>query len=400
MNYTEKESTFIDNYERLLGAGTPEGTQYVFRCPFPGCEDTYKKKFFVDPDKGFWNCKRCRYQVPGKEYRANAKEPHGGTHKEFATLMGDDLSLWPKSSIRSIPKSYPLTQEEVSSIWSYMFSILELAGKDRKQIVDRGINPGELGAKTSTGFDLLKELSLTYDESIILRAGIAYKNDEGKIIPYSCIKKDRILIPYYSYTEDTKEIIKTDKGYPLVRYFAGYQKCPGRGKDATDEEWEDFKGSWKKLVVPAIYAPQLYGHIPKGSDYGIVTEGQLKTAAASQRGFNIVGKVGMSASREVVAKYFKTRKIKAAIILYDSESSSKNKDPQELIDYEAARQAVEFLKAGVKVYRANLPIPEGSEKEDIDSYLLSHTTKEFLEEIVLPSVKRPYKVEEKEEGEN
>lgn len=362
--------TYIENYQRVLeDKGRPSGTQWVFQCPFSGCIGYDKRKFFVDPSRGFWCCKHCNQEVPDKSYREDCKEASGGTWKEFVELVGDDPTLWPNGVISDPTlKVRQLTGKQRRKIWTSMFDCIPLNPPEYEQVAARGIDPTRARVISATPY-LLEKMVDMHGEDMVIRAGMAYQTKDG-LHPRTCIAPGRILIPYYDDTE--------------VYYFVGYMKCPSRRPNQTMEEYQAMKSDWKKISSPAGYTPAIYGSVPENSEYIIVTEGQFKAESAIQRGFPCVGLQGIMSAHASLVKYFLSKKVQRAIILFDTQL-----DDQDNVDWAAEHLARAFMKVGIPTFKASLPLSEKVDrgyKMDIDSYLLNFGTEAFVG--ILSSSKR------------
>jgi hypothetical protein len=356
-------STFIENYQRVLqDQGKMSGSQWVFHCPFEGCVGYEKRKFFVDPVKGFWCCKHCSKEVPEKTYRENCKDASGGTWKEFCELMDDDPSLWPTGSVAAdtSTKARPLTSKKRREVWSRMFASGELSEADAALIRERGIDPVKAGMISATP-ELLAQMQALYDNDTLVRAGIIYLSRDN-VFARSCMTPGRILIPYYDGDE--------------VLYFVGYMKCPKRRPDQAMEDYQVIRADWKKIASPAGYSPTIFGDVPEGAEYVVITEGQLKAEAARQQGLICVGLQGITNSHATLVKKLVAAKTKRAIICFDTQT-----EDQDNVDWAADKLARELLKAKIPTYRCKLPLdPEvdKGKKMDVDSFLLHYGLDAFV----------------------
>lgn len=370
-------STFIENYQRVLqDKGKMSGSQWVFYCPFEGCVGYTKRKFFVDPSRGFWCCKHCNKEVPDKVYRTDTKEASGGTWKEFVLLTGDDPSLWPTETMTDSsvdPKARPLTAKQRRKVWTALFENAELTWEHEQEVIARGINPTNARVMSSTP-GLLKEMEKLFDPTILERAGLFYCS-KGALHPRLCIALGRILIPYYENEE--------------VFYFVGYMKCPKRADNQAIEDYQVMRSDWKKIAGPAGYTPAIYGDIPEEAEYVVITEGQFKAEAARQQGIICVGLQGRENGHATVAKKCAELKVKRAIVMFDTEA-----EDQEANDYSSEKLGRELLKVGIPAFRATLPLETSVDrglKMDIDSYLLHYGVSNFCELLFSA---QPYKIRE------
>ncbi|HYT45291.1 MAG TPA: DUF3854 domain-containing protein, partial [Methylomirabilota bacterium] len=325
--------TYVENYQRVLkDKGRPAGTQWSFICPFPGCIGYSKRKFFVDPSKGYWQCKHCSHDVPDKTYREDCKEASGGTWREFVDLVGDDPSLWPNGTMSDHNlKIRQLTGKQRRKIWTNMFELGSLTTEDYIRVAARGIDPIKVGVVSATSY-LFEKIIELHGEDTTIRAGLAYQTKDG-LHPRTCITPGRILIPYYDGSE--------------VFYFVGYMKCPSRKPEQSIEEYQVIKSDWKKIASPAGYTPAIYGGVPNNSPYIIITEGQFKAEAARQKGFPCIGLQGIMNAHASIVKQCVAKKVKKAIILFDTQL-----EDQENVDWAAEKLAREFLKVGITPFKA------------------------------------------------
>jgi hypothetical protein len=371
-NGSTSDETYIEHYERVLSQeGRREGSQYVFFCPFPGCIDYDRRKFYVHPETGAWCCQHCNYAVPGKVYRETAKVQHGGTWRDFAALMGDDPNNWPKGRTSTAdPSKSRLSFEEASLIWTKLIERSQLLPAHREMIRKRAIDPDQAGF-VSADFVVWKNFVQELGAEKAIRSGLAYEAtfgpQKGKLVATRCCKPGRILIPYW----------KVDQ----VRYFVGYQKMPPHWNETKD-------GAWPKIANITGYPPPLYGDVPEQGAYLIVTEGQLKAEAARQRGFPCVGLPGIGSGHLELANLCVKYQVRKVIILFDTEADP---DTQEKVDYHAEGLALELLKRGLPVYRARFALEAGvaaGKKMDIDSFLLHHPTEDFVQVLIASAHER------------
>lgn len=365
---------FIEQYQRVLGSkGKPDGTQWMFPCPFDGCASYDKWKLRVSPETGAWQCKHCNHVVTGKQYREDCREPHGGTWRDFVKEVGDEanISLWPtEKQDNPIKPPDPLTRKKAQKVWEYMFAGATLLDEHRTHLMKRGIDPEKAGYVSS------EDTSLSWVESefgkdTAVRAGLGYLDDSGKLKPTKCVQPGRILIPYY-------------QGQSIV-HFVGYMRCPDKTEAQTEEEYKEFRSNWVKVAGPVGFSTQIYGSFTEIPDYIIVTEGQIKAESAIQKGFPCVGLTGMGNNHKDFVKECIKRSVDKVIILFDTQL-----EDQDNIDYEAERLARELLKKGIQPFRASLPIdPDKEAKVDIDSFFLTHSEEEFTK-VLLESANNPY----------
>lgn len=362
-------ATYVENYQRVLkDTGKREGSQHTFYCPFPGCAGYKKRKFYVNPATGAWCCKHCMQEVPDKVYRPDCREPHGGSWKEFAIMMQDDLSLWPTGRIEDgEDRPEPLPAAKAREVWTKYWKECSLLPEHEALIRSRGIDPVSPGM-VSASMEALAYLRGLYGDEHVIRAGLAYLNHREEFHPTRCVRPGRILIPYWSGK--------------IIQYFVGYQPCPPRAEHQSEMEYAYIKANWAKYCGPLGYSPTIYGTVPDEAEYLIVTEGQLKALAAIQRGFPCVGLQGIGNNHRALVTKCKKKGVKRAIILFDTQD-----EHQETVDYEAGLLAGEFLAQGIPAYRAELPMENG-QKADIDSYLLNHVDAEFAEILKEAALRR------------
>lgn len=356
-------NSYITQYERVLGKGIRNGDKYRFKCPFPGCNGQEDHPFSVSINSGWWFCYRCHEVVPGKNYDNCYGQTDGGTWKEFVQLMGDDESLWPTNGVDNVvEKPKKLSAKEVRKVWSSLIGWATLLPEDEQRVCDRGIDPIRAGYVSST-YDLLQKMVDSYGVEKLVHAGLGYENRDGSFCAGKCVDVGRILLPYFDNE--------------VVRYFVGWKRCPEKLPEQTEDEYQKIKKEWVKCAPPANYPTQLYGNIPQDAPLVIVTEGQIKAEAAIQRGLVCVGLAGMGSSHKPLATECAKKNVQRVIILFDTQAEN-----QANVDHEADRLARELLKKGMPVYRASLPLEDGideGKKIDIDSYLLKHSTVEFVE---------------------
>lgn len=373
--------TYVENFERLLGPGDVIGYEVVFHCPFEGCIAYDKKKFYVDPDLGGWFCFHCKQDVPGKVYSEESTEKAGGSWRDFVNMVGDEanLHLWPKDPSESeFVHLEPLPKVQASKIWTRFFNLCALHDDHAKLLIDRGIDPLTLGARSAT-MSALWQLEREFTRETVAKAGLCKPTEVGEIEPTICVKPGRILIPYWD-----------EKG-KKINYFVGYQRMPERREDWDEEDYLKLKKRWAKVAGPRGYTPILYGasRLPKEATFAVVDEGQLKAEAAIQRGLPWTGLQGMGSQHKEAVKELAKRKVKAVIILFDTQVGN-----EEEIDREAERLARELLSKNIPAFRARLPIEEGEVKVDTDSFLKTHSV-EDLGNVLLEALNHPYIFDEK-----
>ncbi len=327
------------------------------------------------------NCKHCCKEVPGKVYRPDVRDPHGGTWREFVALMGDEDNLhrWPIYEGPRTPRTPPLPEREVRQIWTSLFQLFTLTEKDRELILSRGIDPDAAGLVSVTHQDW-QELKASYPPDLLIRAGLArISNYNRELFPTRCSHPGRILVPF-----------PCERG---VRYFTGYQKCPERLPNQSETEYENFRQEWVKLALPTGYPSQIYGDLEPDLEYVLVTEGQLKALAAIQRGIPCLGLPGMGSGHLDATRLCKKFRVKRALIVFDTQKGEPGEpvDPQTVIDYEADRLAWQLLHQGIPAYRVRLPLDPYTYKQDIDSYLLNHSTGDFMAQL---KEALPYQIQE------
>jgi hypothetical protein len=367
---------YLSNFERVLGhKGTGSGEIIRFNCPFPGCAGYTKKAFCVNVRTGQWCCHHCQQQVDGKEYRESGAAGHGGGPKDFALMMNDNPSLWPVGDIDQVVRKVdPLSDGKKKQLWTMLIKEAELLEEHREMLRSRGIDGDAAGYVSSTPA-LFQKLRLHFGDEIMERGGLAYHPDNGDagINPRQCVQPARILIPYWEKEQ--------------VIYFVGYARCPAQRPDQTEDQHKELKDRWAKAAGPAGYSPKVYGLAPPNAEYVIVTEGQIKTDAARQRGFPCIGISGIGMSHKLVAKHCTKQQVQRVIVLFDTQL-----EDQLLVDHEAMRLAKELLKVGIPTFRAELPQMDGEEKTDIDSFLRVSTASQFAD-ILEEAGRHPYELE-------
>jgi hypothetical protein len=337
-----REGSYIEQYERVLGhAAEREGEQFTFFCPFPECVDFPYRKFYVHPEWGSWFCQHCRYRLPDKEKA-------GGSWREFVRVMGDDPRLWP-NTLGPSEEHNQLFRAEAIEVWNTFVGRLQLFQHHRQLVHARGIDPDRahyVSAHEPTWRTLIREIGIEQ----AVRAGLAkvpeYGGQTGQVVPTLCCRPGRMLIPYWQEEQAV--------------YFVGYAPRP--------PTWHS---KWIKVANITGFPPPVYGTVPPGSPYAIVTEGQFKRDAAAQRGLPILGLPGMGTQHREVVAYLKKQEVPRMVILFDTEADPRT---QRLVDQEALHLATEGLEEGLQVFRAQLPLlPEiaGGQKTDIDSFLLA-----------------------------
>jgi hypothetical protein len=325
------------------------------------------------------NCKHCCFVVPGRVYREDAREPHGGTWRDFFRLavelgleQPENLSRWPREDLQSErPRVKRLPPEEAVEIWSQIFLQGYLTLEDTVRLQDRGIDP-ELAGFISSTPRLWEWIRGAFPSEDLVGAGLAYLRETGELRPTRCIHPGRVLIPYRRGREQA------------LFHFVGYQKCPPLQPGQSPVNYEAFRDTWVKIAGPTGFSSRVYGEIPEGADYLIVTEGQIKALAAIQHGFPCVGLPGMGACHYDLLTMVLQAGVKRVLIVFDTQLSEEHErfDAQEEIDYEATRLAQSLLKHQVPTFRAQLPLNpqvDGGLKMDIDSYLRHYPVESFVQ---------------------
>lgn len=364
-------SPYIDQFQRVLNdQGRPAGAVWEFYCPFDGCRGYPKRKFRVDPEFGGWNCRHCNQVVPGKTYKETCREGHGGTWREFVQMMGDDIELWPRGR-QHVKRVLPLSLSKARSIWGHLVGLSTLLPEHRELLLARAVDPVRAGY-TSASAEVWETLIALYGEDLIVRAGLAYRDDDTqRLRPTRCVQPGRILIPYWD----------NESG---VSYFAGYCRCPAQRPEQSDEFYKAYHDQWVKCASPAGFQTQIYGRIPDHADYLVITEGQIKAEAGIQRGFPFIGLTGMGSMHREVATQCRYRKVQRAVILFDTQL-----DDQDLIDYEAEHLARALIRKRIPTFRGVLPLEPGEAKADVDSFLLHHETRGLVE-VLVEAGRHPY----------
>ncbi len=355
------ELNYIENYQRVLEPITGDkghadsGGFWNFKCPFPGCADSTKRKLRVNSKNGLWLCWRCQQSCHWLKYE-NANNPHGGRARDFVRLLWEECGirdeapeLWPKGDVESlIPDKPKTTPTKARKVWSRLFELGTLSDTHRKYLIEkRGLDPDSLGAVSSTTA-LLNELQKEYTPKELEDARVFWYDDKGVGHSYLSAKPGRILIPYFG-----------EKGE--IRYYVGHFPILK-------------PGDYHPVKYAAIrdFAKEIYGDIPQNSPFVIVTEGQLKAAAAIQKGFPTLGLAGMESQHTQLATLLNKKGVSRAIILFDTMAIKGDEE------HAAEMCARVLLKKGIQPYVTWLPL-EGKSKVDIDSYLLDHTAEEFAE---------------------
>jgi hypothetical protein len=361
-------SGFIQQYERLLGNNHREGKVYAFSCPFEGCMGYRGRKFYVDPRTGYWFCLHCNQIVPWRNYRPTDRLGHGGTWKDFFRLMVDqgleekvNFRLWPKEDQEDNLAEHPiLPMEEAQEIWGKLFEYGTLYSEHRDLMLRKGIDPERAGM-VSASREVLKRLLKEYGEAALIKASLVYRSRHHELDTNRCVTEGRTLVPY----------LKEGK----VVYFIGYQKPPEKG-DMAPEEYQKLVRNWPNAAGPYAYPTQVYGEFPWKHPYLIVTEGQLKALAAIQRGLACVGITGIgSCHREIVEGCCKAS-ISRVVIVFDTQMEG-----QENVDHAEQQLAQQLLRKHIEVFRVRLPLEleiDDGLKMDLDSYLLHHSTQDFI----------------------
>jgi hypothetical protein len=368
------DRTFESNYTRLLGPPKYESDKLLYYCPFPECAGRREQTLYVNPQLGGWICHHCCQAVEGKDYSRN-RVNHGGGWREFIALVGDEANyhLWPKGKVDwGRPQAPILTWKERRRLWGALFALGSLSAKDHAAIAGRGIDPLRLGAVSCTTALWERTVEL-FGEEFCVRGGLAYEDAVGELQPTRCVVPGRILIPYWDGEE--------------VRYFVGY--APGRAQKPTEANavYESVLARHVKYAGPTHYDTQIFGRVPYGAAYLIITEGQLKAEAARQRGYPCVGLQGMGSKHITVAEECTMKGVERVFIIFDTQQRH-----QALVDHEAACLARELLRVEIPVYRVSLPLEDGERKADLDSYLLHHSTDEF-DRLLVASTQFPYRLE-------
>lgn len=358
------EATYEECYTRVLGPPIYEGSQLAFACPWPGCIGYEKKRLYVNPENGRWQCKRCRQVVFGKEYSVNSVEPHGGNWHDFLKLWNhyfpenrEDPRDWPAGEVEYRPeRPKPLRLGVAQEYWTELFGEGKLRSYHEATMLERGIDPYDAGLISSDP-ERWNAFVRKHGEELAIQAGLAQRVRE-KFGPSLSNRFNRIIIPFW-------------KPDGTLRYFVGYAPPPERENFDTDEAYDYVRNNMVKYALPSGYTPQFYGDIPYSAPYAIITEGPLKAIAARQNRLIAIGMNGMASSHLSIARYCKSRKVKRALIIFDTERDMED------IDYEAGNLALHLLDHGLDAYRVRLPL-EGH-KTDLDSFLLNHPVEELKE---------------------
>lgn len=328
----------LDNlllFEKHLGEGKRCGNVWAFHCW--RCDQGKRSRHLYVNSEGLYYCHKC----------ATAPDGLGqGNAVKFARIMrdspGGSYSLYKRETAIS-----RFDQGVALDVYTHLFNEAGLTREHRDKLAERGIKSpySKFGLRSSNG--AIKILSKKFDEPALISCGLLC-TDGGKTFTHRSVYNNRILIPYWV---DGK-----------VWYFRS------RGVVTSG----DYLGPYD--VSSNNY---FWGFVnPDRKCDLIITEGEFKAMAAVQAGFHCVGLPGMNSAHDIVAKVCKEKGIQESTILFDSQIRN-----NKYVDYAAYSLGEKLSAAGIKVYRAFLPLYEES-KIDIDSFLLSHSREELVDVLL------------------
>jgi DNA primase len=318
---------FMNLFEKHLGHGMKCGDNVIFRCF--RCDNSGTGHLYVNANDGRYYCFKC-----GNDSDGQGK----GNPRSFAILMGEDPTQYENANAyRNVPNRHDFADYDlISSIYTYVFSKLNLSDEHRDYLISRSIDL-RFGFKSSDkAFDVLRD---RYDDSTIVSSGLAKYSPAGYVIPAVAIEANRILIPY---TQEDRVVYFRSRacGDSTLKYASPI------GVSANRFVWYDTISN--KLLV--------------------ITEGELKGMASLSAGVSTIATPGMRSSHETVAKLCVKNSVENIILCFDNQienfrdvCSAKTK----LVSYISKLYTPRIYDCVLPF----LPMVEEGKKIDIDSFI-------------------------------
>lgn len=325
-------------YEKYLGTPKKSGKVWCFPC-FRCDQGKNTRHLYVNAD-GQYYCQKCGGHPDGRGK---------GNAFTFARLMGEATKNFNPVVQEKEPDLYDI--KTAVRVYNYIFEVGVLTKEHRVALVEsRGItHPDRFKVISTDGLpDVLKD-RFTTDE--LISTGLFYKSKyENSCTARRVLSKNRILIPYFTGRDVT------------------FIRSRGMGGDQTGYMGPTGASSTKSI----------WGRInPERKTDLIVTEGEFKAMAAQEHGFNCVSLPGMNNSHAYFVECCTNAGILEVTICFDTQI-----EDMKYVDGAAASLASKLKTAGIKAFRAELPLcPEidDGKKTDIDAFLKYYSSEHLLD---------------------
>ncbi len=369
---------YLSFCESVLGPGVrSSGDDYVFKCP--GCG---QDKLSINIDRGIYRCWVCggssdkRTSFSRKIQQARDGKWFGtgyikliASYFKVESMLGEGEVYTP--SKREVLKEDSFSLTKFRLVLSKLFEEGSSLVEDHKAyLYERGFSPLYWERRGYT-------LSISDNPIDAYSSSLAYKklkewlspkerqelhitNEEGVL--ESWIRPGKILIPYREHFSGPVLGVRSRSTLSVAK----------------------IKYIWPRGMKSGRL---VYGldTISENTDTVLITEGELKSALAVLFGVPCIAIPGINSSHETCVEALSRRKIRRAVLCFDTENTHVIKDGVVLSRakvIEAVEQACRHLSwllknSGIDVSRMHLP--ESSTKTDIDSFILAEGPEKFIE---------------------
>lgn len=337
--------TYIQQYVPLKKAGR----YYKACCPFHS-EKT--PSFVVDVDRQSWRCFGACAQ--GGDVFGFAMKMHGWTFPEALQELGKSVGVETrtatpeqKENTARLDKLRGLLGTAAGIFHNNLLSSKEGAfalryAREKRAFTDATITRFQVGYSLPGWRNLLDELiQLGYEADDIVAAGLAIRNDEGRIYDRF---RNRLMIP-----------IRDDRGR-VVGFGARALAAEDNPKYMNSPQSEVFDKSH------LLFGLDTAKRAIRDSGVAVIVEGYIDAIQAQQNGFeNVIAQMG-TALTETQLKLIAPRYAKRIILALDSDAAGQNATLRSL---EVARQTLQADYAGrLSVDMRVLHIPNAKDPDD------------------------------------
>jgi len=335
----------IESLARRLGPYERESaSKYKFNCPVCGGAQT----LHINPKKdgGPGICIGCGL-------RTNSVA--------ILHLKGKDAKI----AVREKPK-VDIDWEDVSRICQFLVDNASLRPVHEKWLSSRGIRSNlssrprinsMLVRSSDKAFHLLLD---NFPVEKLVRCGFCIMRDGETPRAPGFLTPNRILIPYFDVNAKPVYMRSRYAGSAGTLRYLAPPNLPGSG----------FSWGWETILP--------------GSEYVIITEGELKAQAAKQLGFPCVALPGMHAGYVSMAESCGAKGVKKAYVIFDTETDTYSNGELKMQGVRASAEALQntLLEYGIKSVLCELPALNKG-KTDLDGFILTRRSESIRDLIML-----------------
>lgn len=333
--------------------------EYAGACPFCGGDERQSDRFHLwllpTGRERYW-CRRCNRKGPASELTASTRHARPSQNEERRRPQAEG----------------PAPRPEHIPYYRALYAIITTWAEEN---LHQPWNPEPLAYLRQRGFDLatIRWARLGYalhDPQSLVRY---LERHAPKLLPYAeeagVLTRDargavrahwnlcgRIVIPYQS------------QGHI---YDLRTRRFPGTGYASLPGSY-----AWRGATTPLCW------EMTTRSEVVLITEGEFKALAATAAyragalPYPTIGHPGLNYFRQEWAEPLAQRGVRVAILAYDTRAtrprdSAGNEQlaPEELW---TIRHGLTLAQAGLQVLALTLPLAPGTDKEDLDGFLLRH----------------------------